>query len=249
MTAILAWDCRVALTSTPTGVASLWILSPRGAAREEKRWVHPEALVVRSRSAGPFLSRGRGGNTAHPSGDRRERLLRPELRASAGGRVAGAGRGLARVRNRALHHGRDLLRDRSRRPKHQRGEPSHGRMVSAAAPRRTTAREGAAIVKQMLGDGKNDRERSDRAHLINASAAGVAVFLTRGDAVREKSGELQARLNIRARTPLELITELDEIRRQPAYQPAKMAESRIVLQRLKGTDVDGMQPRFRSRDP
>lgn len=106
----------------------------------------------------------------------------------------------------------------------------------------------AAIVKQILGDGKNDRERSDRAHLIKASAAGIAVFLTRDDAVRAKSGELQARLNIRALTPLELITELDEIRRQPAYQPAKMAESRIVLQRLKGTEVEGMQAQLCAPD-
>lgn len=98
-----------------------------------------------------------------------------------------------------------------------------------------------AVVTDLLGAGKNARERSDRAHLAKASAAGAAVFLTRDEGIRGKSVELHAKLNIRALTPLELIVELDEIRRQPAYQPAKMAESRITLERVRATDVEGMQ--------
>ena len=103
-------------------------------------------------------------------------------------------------------------------------------------------RDKAAIaVREILGEGRKPSEVSDRAHLVKAAAAGVSVFLTRDNEIRAKNSELRAKLNIRALSPLELITELDEIRRQPAYQPAKMAESRIALQRVRACDVDGMQ--------
>ncbi|ACB73638.1 GNAT family N-acetyltransferase [Opitutus terrae] len=118
---------------------------------------------------------------------------------------------------------------------------SQFRILSSSDEKRTvTQREIAAI----MGLGNSEREKSDRSHLIKAAAAGADVFLTRDDELLRYADEVHQRLGLEILLPAELVGRIDEIRRIAAYQPAKLAGSRIDCRRCKAEEIDRLPERL-----
>lgn len=96
----------------------------------------------------------------------------------------------------------------------------------------------SAEVRELLGDGRSVQGKSDRAHLAKASAAAVQVFLTRDEELLEQAEDIHQRIGLEVMRPSALIGRIDELRHGAAYEPAKLAGSAIIIERITATDVE-----------
>lgn len=105
----------------------------------------------------------------------------------------------------------------------------------------------ARVVEQVLPAPRNQRDRSDRAHLAACVAAQVKHFVTRDDLLREYGDALYERTGISVLRPSELIAELDEIERADAYRPARFAGTTMQLVPASDLSEDDLVEKFKGQ--
>lgn len=119
------------------------------------------------------------------------------------------------------------------------------RILSSTEDHQTNVRK---QIIELLGSGRTDQEKSDREHLIKVAAAKAQVFLTRDDELLRNSEEIHRLVGLDVMRPADLIGQIDELRRTAAYEPARLAGSRISLRRGKADEVDGLPARLCATD-
>lgn len=72
-------------------------------------------------------------------------------------------------------------------------------------------------------------DESDMRQLARAIAGNVPFFVTRDEDLLDRANEIYRTHGITIRRPSDLIIQLDELRRQQEYQPARLAGTVIEL--------------------
>jgi ribosomal protein S18 acetylase RimI-like enzyme/predicted nucleic acid-binding protein len=118
---------------------------------------------------------------------------------------------------------------------------SRFQLLTPPEERQTRAK---AQIVDLLGEGRTVQEKSDRVHLTTAAAADVQVFLTRDEELLRRAQDIKERVGLEVVRPAELIGRIDELRRVAAYEPAKLAGSRIAWHRIKAQEIDQLPDRL-----
>lgn len=87
-------------------------------------------------------------------------------------------------------------------------------------------------------------QESDLRQLAYALAAGVEVFLTYDDEMLRHSHDIEALNGLRIQHPIDLVTELDLSVRGHAYQPARLAGTEILDERITPDRVEVLVEEF-----
>ena len=74
---------------------------------------------------------------------------------------------------------------------------------------------------------------SDLRQIANAIAGGIQVFVTRDQFLREQGDQIYEKFSLTILHPTELINQLDSVKRESEYQPARLAGSRMKEMLLK----------------
>jgi len=74
---------------------------------------------------------------------------------------------------------------------------------------------------------------SDLRHIANAIVGGIQVFVTRDHFLREQGEQIYENFGLTILHPTELINQLDSLKRESEYQPARLAGSRMKEMLLK----------------
>jgi GNAT superfamily N-acetyltransferase/predicted nucleic acid-binding protein len=99
-------------------------------------------------------------------------------------------------------------------------------------------------IAQVLGTPTKVSDVSDQAHLANAIAGNFEHFVTHDSALLARCRDVHADLGIRVIQPIELITMLDELRRDVEYAPARLAGASPTVQRVGSELIPTVLQRF-----
>lgn len=84
----------------------------------------------------------------------------------------------------------------------------------------------------------NERDESDIRHLANTIAAGVKFFVTRDEGLLDKASEVLQQFDIQVFSPTELVSHLDWVAREQAYQPLRLEGSSVSTKRAEALMLD-----------
>ncbi len=91
----------------------------------------------------------------------------------------------------------------------------------------------------------NEQDESDLRHLARAVAAGISFFLTQDESLLKKTEEIYSHYNMRIIRPSDLIIYQDALVRESEYQPARLAGSQIVTERIGAEQFSFLDQAFR----
>lgn len=86
----------------------------------------------------------------------------------------------------------------------------------------------------------NQRDESDIRHLANTIAAGVRFFVTRDEGLLDKSSEVLQQFDVHVFSPTELVSHLDWISREQAYQPLRLEGSSVSTRRAEAQMLESL---------
>lgn len=84
----------------------------------------------------------------------------------------------------------------------------------------------------------NERDESDIRHLANTIAAGVKFFVTRDEGLLDKASEVLQQFDVQVFSPTELVSHLDWVAREQAYQPLRLEGSSVSTKRAEALMLD-----------
>lgn len=90
----------------------------------------------------------------------------------------------------------------------------------------------------------NERDESDIRHLANTIAAGVKYFVTRDEGLLDKSPEVLQQFDVQIFSPAELVSHLDWVAREHAYQPLRLEGSSVSARRVEAQMLESMVETF-----
>lgn len=79
----------------------------------------------------------------------------------------------------------------------------------------------------------NQRDESDIRHLANTIASGVKFFVTRDEGLLDKASEVLQQFDVQVFSPAELVSHLDWVAREQAYQPLRLEGSSVSTRRAE----------------
>lgn len=91
----------------------------------------------------------------------------------------------------------------------------------------------------------NQRDESDIRHLAFTITAKVKYFVTRDEGLLDKSSEVLQQFDVQIFSPTELVSHLDWIAREQAYQPLRLEGSTITSQRAEAKMLNELVDAFR----
>jgi len=86
----------------------------------------------------------------------------------------------------------------------------------------------------------NQRDESDIRHLANTIAAGVKFFVTRDEGLLDKSSEVLQQFDVHVFSPTELVSHLDWISREQAYQTLRLEGSTVSTRRAEAQMLESL---------
>jgi predicted nucleic acid-binding protein len=90
----------------------------------------------------------------------------------------------------------------------------------------------------------NERDESDIRHLANTIAAGVKFFVTRDEGLLDKASEVLQHFDVQVFSPVELVSHLDWVTREQAYQPLRLEGSSVSTRRADAQMLDQLVGAF-----
>ena len=84
-------------------------------------------------------------------------------------------------------------------------------------------------LSSVMGTAKNDRQSSDLRHLAHTAAADVEFFVTRDEGILRFQKEIESETGVTPIRPLDLVTEIDQIRNIASYQPVRFRGSTFQI--------------------
>lgn len=135
-------------------------------------------------------------------------------------------------------------------------EDEHRRKKSRAYARRfpqlkyVSADRDAALskLKSVLPPARTESDESDRRHLATAIAGGAAFLVTQDGGMLKWQEQLRTHFDIEVLRPIELVTRIDEIRREAEYAPGRLAGSSVLLRRIGSDCIDSVIEMFLAHD-
>lgn len=95
-----------------------------------------------------------------------------------------------------------------------------------------------------------DRDRSDIQQVSEAICSDVQYFVTRDNFLLKRiSDKVFNQFGVKIIRPSDLIIQIDEIRRESEYQPARLSGTEIKMTLVKGGQVDDLTNAFQYREP
>jgi predicted nucleic acid-binding protein/GNAT superfamily N-acetyltransferase len=95
-----------------------------------------------------------------------------------------------------------------------------------------------ALLKKFLPANPSVQDRSDFTHLAKAIAANADFFVTRDNAILDKSNEVYEQFSMPILRPSDLISEIDALYRESEYQPARLAGTLYGIIRVQSKSVN-----------
>ena len=84
----------------------------------------------------------------------------------------------------------------------------------------------------IMGTAKNERQASDLRHLAHTAAADVEFFVTRDEGILRFQKEIESETDVTPIRPLDLVTEIDQIRNIASYQPVRLRGSTFQIGKI-----------------
>lgn len=102
-------------------------------------------------------------------------------------------------------------------------------------------------IKKYLPENPSEQDRSDFTHLAKAITTGADFFVTRDDAILERSNDLYVEFGISILRPADLIIELDALYREREYQPARLAGTLYEINRVQSKSENLLVNKFQNQ--
>jgi len=99
-------------------------------------------------------------------------------------------------------------------------------------------KESFAFLQPLLPSSPSDNDESDFRQLAQTIATGIQIFVTRDDKLLKRSDEFYKKFGVAILRPSELITQLDELRRETEYQPVRLAGTELTGRLVQKKDQD-----------
>lgn len=101
-------------------------------------------------------------------------------------------------------------------------------------------------LKKHLPSNPSDQDRSDFTHLAKAIAADADFYVTRDDAVLDKSNAVYEEFGIPILRPSDLVTEIDALYRESEYQPARLSGTLYGIVRVQSKSENRLVEQFQN---
>lgn len=141
---------------------------------------------------------------------------------------------------------REIYNEIRRAPSEEQREKSR-KLVSKHRTLKTDDDRVQALVSELMGlfpEGACLRDDSDLRQVAHSIAADASFFVTRDTKLVERCEALFDRFGLRVLHPTNLINELDSLRRESEYRPARMEGSRLTTNLLRAEQVDSVVEAF-----
>jgi predicted nucleic acid-binding protein len=89
-----------------------------------------------------------------------------------------------------------------------------------------------------------DRDESDLRQLARTIAAGIQFFITRDEPLLDRSEEIYTAFGVSILRPSDFIIRFDQLRREAAYQPARLAGTLTSIQLLNSSNTSPLLKNF-----
>jgi len=91
----------------------------------------------------------------------------------------------------------------------------------------------------------NEQDESDLRHMARALAGGISFFVTQDEVLLKKTEEIYSHYKMRIIRPSDLILHQDALVRESEYQPARLAGTQIVTERIGAEQLSFLDQAFR----
>lgn len=132
-------------------------------------------------------------------------------------------------------------------PELRRRNLAYAQHFGVVEPVSSEMQRAARVIEETIPAPKNQRDRSDRAHLAACVAAKVRHFVTRDDALLDYGEAIYERTGVSVLRPSDLVAELDEIERADAYRPSRFAGTMMRLIPAADLSEDDIVERFKGQ--
>ena len=102
-------------------------------------------------------------------------------------------------------------------------------------------------LSSILGTAKNNRQSSDLMHLAHTAAADAEFFVTRDEGILKFQKEIESETGVTPIRPLDLATEIDQIRNIASYQPVRLRGSTFQIGRVERNQRTELEDVFVNR--
>lgn len=99
-------------------------------------------------------------------------------------------------------------------------------------------------LSECLPEPGGEQDRSDRRHLAHAIAAQTPYFITRDKGILAYAEDIRRRFNIQVLNPLDFFLALDEDVNPGAYQPSRLAATRLQVRRVTAVEREDIAIEF-----
>jgi GNAT superfamily N-acetyltransferase len=103
-------------------------------------------------------------------------------------------------------------------------------------------------LRTILRDDGNASVQSDFKQVAKTIANGISVFVTHDQGILDHTDAIYDEFGLRIIRPGELITELDALRREEEYRPARLAGTQLSIRRDCGPDLSAVVDAFQNID-
>ncbi len=132
-------------------------------------------------------------------------------------------------------------------PELRRRNLAYAQQFGVVEPDPSDLQAAARVVEEAIPAPRNQRDRSDRAHLAACVAARVRHFVTRDDVLLDYGDAIYERTGVSVLRPSDLVAELDEIERADAYRPSRFAGTTMRLVPASDVSEDDIVERFKGQ--
>ena len=118
--------------------------------------------------------------------------------------------------------------------------------IQCPAPRPTAVESCSAKLRQILRPDGSESDQSDFRQIAKTIAVGISVFVTQDERLLNHADSIYEEFSVRVVRPGELITELDAIRREEEYRPARLAGTQLTIRRDRLPELPSVVDAFQS---
>ena len=112
----------------------------------------------------------------------------------------------------------------------QRALAHEFKLISGAAE---AFQESYKVLESLMGGASNDRNASDLRHLAHSAAADVQFFVTRDSRILRFQEVIEKETGVTPLRPVDLVTEIDQIRNIASYQPVRFRGSTLQVGKVE----------------
>jgi predicted nucleic acid-binding protein/GNAT superfamily N-acetyltransferase len=104
------------------------------------------------------------------------------------------------------------------------------------------------MLRPLFPERMTDSDWSDLRQVSKAIASGSQFFITRDDDLLDLSDQIYEMFGLSVVRPVDMIVQLDELRREVDYQPARLAGTLLEISLLQNSQIDAITTSFQSAD-